>query len=59
MTHTIDDLLEAIEFARMTPDHEHLNTVDTLAIELFAAGVISKGQLHNASALARQPLDNA
>jgi len=59
MTHTIDDLIDAIDFARITPDHEHLNVVDNMALELFSANAISAVQMRNASLLARKPLDNA
>ena len=53
MTHSMDDLLEAIQHAHITPDHDHFNTVDTIAMELMAKGVINARQLRNASALAR------
>lgn len=59
MTHTIDELIDAISFARITPDREHLNTVDNMALEMFASGAISAVQMRNASLLARKPLDNA
>ena len=52
----MDELLELIVFARMTPDHDHLNAVDDLALSLFASGTITQGQMQNASALARQPI---
>lgn len=59
MTHNIDDLIEAIEFARITPDRHHFNTVDNMALAMFSAGDISAVQMRNASLLARKPLDNA
>ena len=59
MTHTIDDLIDAIDFARMTPDREHFYAVDNMALEMFSANAISAVQMRNASLLARKPLDDA
>ena len=59
MTHSIDDLIQAIEFARITPDSQHFNAVDDMALAMFSTGALSAVQMRNASLLARKPLGNA
>ena len=53
MAHSMDDLLEAIQFAHATPDRDHFDAVDNIAMDLMTRGVINARQLRNASALAR------